>query len=273
MKGIQHAIEVFVDVGVQPVGADSDDDGNQHRVRSPIAGGAVQECCGRPSRRSRSTSCVAFVHRVGYSIGYSSGAPRLRHVHDVRFRLFMRRRYRGPRRIHSHRPRRGSPSAGARRGERRDHRSISGRYLHPDRKSVTNAQSGGRCLSRLQRDRPQPVQELLRGADDEHAPILPADGPVLAAYSGQPARADMTERQRGSSRVRRACAAGRRVAVVALADPYMSVWQGTVSAGRCLVVRIRGTAGVTVGRIDRVPGSEDGRFERGGPGRTCDGAG
>lgn len=170
-------------------------------------------------------------------------------------------------------PARGSPSAGARRGERRDHRSISGRYLHPDRKSVTNAQSGGRCLSPLQRDRPQPVQELLRGADDEHAPILPADGPVLAAYSGQPARADMTERQRGPSRVRRACAAGGRVAVVALADPYMSVWQGTVSAGRCLVVRIRGTAGVTVGRIDRVPGSEDGRFERGGPGRTCDGAG
>lgn len=41
----------------------------------------------------------------------------------------------------------------------------------------------------------------------------------------------MTERQRGSSRVRRACASGRRVAVVALADPYMSVWQGTVSAG------------------------------------------
>src|SRR6478735_6437705 len=73
--------------------------------------------------------------------------------------------------------------------------------------------------------------------------------------------------------VRRACAAGGRVAVVALADPYGSVWQGTVSAGRCLVVRIRGTAGVTVGRIDRVPGSEDGRFERGGPGRTCDGAG
>ena len=36
----------------------------------------------------------------------------------------------------------------------------------------------------------------------------------------------------------------------------MSVWQATVSAGRCLVVRIRGTAGVTVGRIDRVPGSE-----------------
>jgi hypothetical protein len=69
------------------------------------AGGAAQECCGRPSRRSRSTSCVAFVHRVGYSIGYTSGAPRLRHVHDVRFRLFMRRRYRGPRRIHSHRPR------------------------------------------------------------------------------------------------------------------------------------------------------------------------
>ena len=138
MKGIQHAIEVFVDVGVQPVGADSDDDGNQHRVRSPIAGGAVQQCCGRPSRRSRSTSCAALVHRVGYSIGYSSGAPRLRHVHDVRFRLFIRRRYRGPRRIHSHRPRRGSPSAGARRGERRDHRSISGRYLHPDRKSVTN---------------------------------------------------------------------------------------------------------------------------------------
>ena len=136
MKGIQHAIEVFVDVGVQPVGADSDDDGNQHRVRSPIAGDAVQECCGRPSRRSRSTSCVAFVHRVGYSIGYSSGAPRLRHVHDVRFRLFMRRRYRGPRRIHSHRPRRGSPSAVARRGERRNHRSISGRYLHPDRKSL-----------------------------------------------------------------------------------------------------------------------------------------
>src|SRR6201987_6547005 len=32
VKGIQHAIEVFVDVGVQPVGADSDDDGNQHRV-------------------------------------------------------------------------------------------------------------------------------------------------------------------------------------------------------------------------------------------------
>ena len=90
MKGIQHAIEVFVDVGVQPVGADWDDDGNQHRVRSPIAGGAVQKCCGRPSRRSRSTSCVGFVHRVGYSIGYSSGAPRLRHVHDVRFRLFMR---------------------------------------------------------------------------------------------------------------------------------------------------------------------------------------
>ena len=189
MKGIQHAIEAFVDEGVQPVAADSDDDGNQHRVRKPIAGGAVQECRGRPSRRSRSTSCAALVHRVGYSIGYSSGAPRLRHVHDVRFRLFMRRRYRGPRRIHSHRPRRGSPSAVARRGERRDHRSISGRYLHPDRKSVTNAQSGGRCLSRLQRDRPQPVQELLRGADDEHAPILPADGPVLAAYSGQPARA------------------------------------------------------------------------------------
>src|SRR6476660_3688559 len=87
VKGIQHAIEVFVDVGVQPVGADSDDDGNQHRVRSPIAGGTVQECCGRPSRRSRSTSCVALVHRVGYSIGYSSGAPRLRHVHDVRFRF------------------------------------------------------------------------------------------------------------------------------------------------------------------------------------------
>src|SRR6476646_5555122 len=139
VKGIQHAIELFVDVGVQPVGSDSDDDGNQHRVRSPIAGGTVQECCGRPSRRSRSTSCVALVHRVGYSIGYSSGAPRLRHVHDVRFRLFMRRRYRGPRRIHSHRPRRGSPSAVARRAERRDHRSISGRYLHSDRKSVTNA--------------------------------------------------------------------------------------------------------------------------------------
>jgi len=28
VKGIQHAIEVFVAVGVQPVGADSDDDGN-----------------------------------------------------------------------------------------------------------------------------------------------------------------------------------------------------------------------------------------------------
>jgi hypothetical protein len=55
--------------------------------------------------------------------------------------------------------------------------------------------------------------------------------------------------------------------------PKMSVWPGTVSAGRCLVVRIRGTAGVTVGRINRVPGSEDGRFERGGPGRTYDGAG
>ena len=60
-------------------------------------------------RRSRSTSCAALVHRVGYSIGYSSGAPRLRHVHDVRFELFMRRR------------------------------SISRRYLHSDRKSVTNA--------------------------------------------------------------------------------------------------------------------------------------
>ena len=105
-----------------------------------------------------------------------------------------------------------------------------------------------------------------------HPSCLPT-GQFLLRTRASPPGPDMTERQRASCRVRRVCAAGRRVAGVALADPYMSVWQGTVSAGPLPVVRICGTAGVTVGRIDRVPGSEDGRFERGGPGRTCDGAG
>ena len=52
-------------------------------------------------------SCFAFVYRLGYL----AGASKLRHLRDVRFWLFGRRRNRGPRRIHSPRPRRGSPFA------------------------------------------------------------------------------------------------------------------------------------------------------------------
>jgi hypothetical protein len=36
-------------------------------------------------RRCLSTTFLPFVHRLGYFVGYSARAPKLRYVHGVRF--------------------------------------------------------------------------------------------------------------------------------------------------------------------------------------------
>jgi hypothetical protein len=91
-------------------------------------------------------SCFAFVYRLGYL----AGASKLRHLRDVRFWLFRRRRNRGPRRIHSPRPRRGSPS-----GDRHDVAQEFHPAARPARRVLRRIHSRrpGRCLGSRHRGR------------------------------------------------------------------------------------------------------------------------